>query len=94
MEKSIVQKLMLIQQVGIKMIGLKETTKWDKVNHFKVPSHTYILNKAGELVAYLIEGTNEYRTFTKPIKGFSKSRRTFKEVELNQGGPFLSLIHI
>ena len=46
------------------------------------------LNKAGELVAYLIEGTNEYRTFTKPIKGFSKSRRTFKEVELNQGGPF------
>ena len=70
------------------MIGLKETTKWDKVNHFKVPSPTYILNKKGELVAYLVADTNEYRTFNKPIKGFSKSRRTFKQVELNHGGPF------
>ena len=66
------------------MIGLKETTKWDD----NIPNHTYILNKAGELVAYLVAGTNEYRTFNKTIKGFSKSRRTFKEVKLNNGGPF------
>ena len=75
---------MLIQQVGIEMIGWKETTKWDD----KIPNHTYILNKAGELVAYLVADTNEYRTFNKPIKGFSKSRRTFKQEEINQGGPF------
>ena len=68
--------------------GLKETTKWDKVNHFTVPSNTYILNEKGELTAYLIADTNEYVEFKKPIKGFSKSRRTFKEVEINTGGPF------
>ena len=70
------------------MIGLKETTKWDKVDHFKVPAHTYILNEAGELKAYIIDGTNEYVEFKKPIKAFSKSRRTFKEVAINTGGPF------
>jgi len=70
------------------MIGLKETTKWDKVDHFKVPAHTYILNEAGELKAYIIDGTNEYVKFEKPIKAFSKARRTFKEVEIDTGGPF------
>ena len=70
------------------MIGLKETTKWDKVDHFKVPAHTYILNEAGELKAYIIDGTNEYVEFEKPIKAFSKSRRTFKEVAIDTGGPF------
>ena len=68
--------------------GLKETTKWDKVNHFKVPEHTYILNDAGALIAYIIDGTGEYHKFSKPIKGFSKARRTFKEVIVNTGGPF------
>ena len=70
------------------MIGLKETTKWDKVDHFKVPAHTYILNEAGELKAYIIDGTNEYVEFEKPIKAFSKARRTFKEVAIDTGGPF------
>ena len=70
------------------MIGLKETTKWDKVDHFKVPAHTYILNDAGALIAYIIEGTNEYIEFTKPLIAFSKARRTFKEVLVNTGGPF------
>ena len=41
-------------------IALKEITKWDKVEHFKVPSHTYILNDKEELVAYIIAGTKEY----------------------------------
>ena len=70
------------------MIGLKETTKWDKVDHFTVPAHTYILNEAGALKAYVADGTGEYHEFKKPIKAFSKSRRTFKEVEINIGGPF------
>tara|TARA_B100001750_G_scaffold241699_1_gene253696 strand:- start:2273 stop:2479 length:207 start_codon:yes stop_codon:yes gene_type:complete len=68
------------------MIGLKETTKWDE--DYTVPNHTYILNEKGELEAYIIAGTNEYRTFKKPLKGFSKSRRTFKEITINNGGPF------
>ena len=69
-------------------IALKEITKWDKVNHFTVPAHTYILNEKEELVAYIKEGTKEYVKFKKPIKGFSKSRRKFKEVTINDGGPF------
>ena len=68
--------------------GLKEITKWDKVDHFKVPAHTYILNEAGALKAYIKDGSNEYVEFKKPITAFSKSRRKFKEVELNKGGPF------
>ena len=70
------------------MIGLKETTKWDKVDHFKIPEHTYILNEAGALKAYIIAGTGEYHEFKKPLTAFSKSRRTFKEVEVNAGGLF------
>ena len=79
---------MSIGLVGGNMMGLKETTKWDKVDHFKVPAHTYILNEAGALKAYIVDGTNEYVEFKKPITAFSKSRRTFKEVEIDMGGPF------
>ena len=70
------------------MIGLKEITKWDEVKEFKVPAHTYILNESGALKAYIIDGTNEYVEFKKPITAFSKSKRKFKEVELNNMGPF------
>ena len=66
------------------MIALKETTKWED-NH---SNHTYILNEAGQLKAYVIAGTGEYHEFKKPLTEFSKSRRTFKEVEINIGGPF------
>ena len=66
------------------MIALKETTKWDS----NIPNHTYILNEAGQLKAYVIAGTGEYHEFKKPLKAFSKSRRTFKEVKINIGGPF------
>ena len=62
---------------------LKETTKWD------VPNHTYILNDAGDLEAYVIAGTGEYHEFKKPLKAFSKSKRTFKELTDGlSGGPF------
>ena len=68
---------------------LKETTKWDKVDHFKVPAHTYILNESGDLEAYVIDGTGEYHEFKKPLKAFSKSKRTFKELTDGlSGGPF------
>ena len=68
------------------MIGLKETTKWNE--SYTVPNHTYILNEAGALKAYIIDGTGEYHEFKKPLTAFSKSRRTFKEVEVNAGGLF------
>ena len=66
------------------MIGLKETTKWDG----NISNHTYILNEAGALKAYVIDGTGEYHEFKKPLTAFSKSRRTFKEVAIDIGGPF------
>ena len=66
------------------MIALKETTKWED----KTQNHTYIINEAGHLTAYIIAGTGEYHEFKKPLTEFSKSRRTFKEVEINIGGPF------
>ena len=66
------------------MIALKETTKWED----NTPNHTYILNDADQLTAYVIAGTGEYHEFKKPLKAFSKSRRTFKEVKINIGGPF------
>ena len=68
------------------MIGLKETTKWNEP--YTVPNHTYILNEAGALKAYIIDGTGEYHEFKKPLTAFSKSRRTFKEVEVNAVGLF------
>ena len=66
------------------MIALKETTKWED----KIPNHTYILNDAGQLTAYVIAGTGEYHEFNKPLNMFSKSRRTFKKVEIAVGGSF------
>ena len=67
------------------MIGLKETTKWDG----NISNHTYILNDAGDLKAYVIDGTGEYHEFKKPLKAFSKSRRTFKDLTDGlSGGPF------
>ena len=64
------------------MIGLKETTKWEEVDG-KVKNNNYFLNKAGNLVAYIKESTGELVKFKKPLKEFSKSRRTFKKVEVD-----------
>ena len=58
---------------------LKEITEWDDFG-YKVPSHTYIVNKATQLVGYIKEGTTEEIIFKKPMKQFSKSRRKFKKV--------------
>ena len=66
------------------MIALKEITKWDD----NIANHTYILNEKKELIAYIKANTDEYFEFSKPIRDFSKSRRKFKEVKINHGGPF------
>ena len=67
------------------MIALKETTKWDS----NIPNHTYILNEAGDLIAYIKDKSGEYHEFKKPLKAFSKSRRTFKDLTDGlSGGPF------
>ena len=55
---------------------LKEVTEWDDLG-YTVPSHTYIVNKATQLVGYIKEGTTEEIIFKKPMKQFSKSRRKF-----------------
>jgi len=57
---------------------LKEVTEWDMPYH--VPSHTYIVNKASQLVGYIKEGTTEEIIFSKPKKQWSKSRRKFLKV--------------
>ena len=56
---------------------LKEITVWDKVDHFTVPNHTYIVNDEGNLVGYIKTGTKKEIIFSKPIKNFTKSRRKF-----------------
>ena len=53
---------------------LQETTEWEEPIHNGI----YHVNGAGHLVAY----ENDYglTTFSKPMKQFSKSRRTFKQI--------------
>ena len=53
---------------------LKEITKWE--GDYVVPNHTYAINDAGKLVAYKMEGTNEWLAFEKP-RMFSRSYRKF-----------------
>ena len=55
---------------------LQETTDWGK---YPVSNGIYHVNGAGQLVAYQApEG--ELKTFNKPMKQFSKSRRKFTKV--------------
>ena len=54
---------------------LQETTDWGEQN---IPNGIYHINEKGWLVAH----ENDYglTTFSKPMKQFSKSRRTFKQI--------------
>ena len=55
---------------------LQEVTEWvDCV----VPNHTYHVNRAGKLVAYIIEGTDELIVLKTPLT-FDKSKRKFKKL--------------
>tara|TARA_R110000822_G_scaffold38222_1_gene106226 strand:- start:683 stop:895 length:213 start_codon:yes stop_codon:yes gene_type:complete len=52
---------------------LTETTDWGDTN---VNNGVYAINKNGQLVAYS-NGTSPFKVFNKPMKQFSKARRTF-----------------
>jgi len=51
---------------------LKEVTVWDT----PVQNHTYIVNDGGNLAGYIRQGTTEEIIFSKPMKQWSKSRRS------------------
>jgi|TARA_B110000908_G_scaffold144629_1_gene174377 hypothetical protein len=60
--------------------AFKEITSWDEVG-YKVLNHTYILNDQGHCVGFRSTVSKKYTQFTKPMKGFSKSRRKFIELK-------------
>ena len=67
---------------------IEEITVWDKVE-FKVPSHTYVLNDAGNCCGYFINNDkSKWVEFSRPSTAFSKSRRKFKKVKMYREGPF------
>ena len=67
---------------------IEEITVWDKV-HFKVPSHTYVLNDAGNCCGYFINNDkSKWVEFGRPSTAFSKARRKFKKVKMYREGPF------
>ena len=60
---------------------MKEVTVWDQVTEYTVPSHTYVLNRAGHCCGYFINNDlTKWVEFGKPNLGFSKSKRKFKKV--------------
>lgn len=58
---------------------MKETTSDWKVD-FRVPCHTYIMDK-NRCVGYIKEGTTEEIMFNKPSSKFDQRNRTFEEVK-------------
>ena len=56
---------------------ITETITETNGESYGVPNHTYHLNKDGHMVSYIKEGTMETIKMKNPLKGFSKSRRTF-----------------
>jgi hypothetical protein len=62
---------------------VEEITVWDQVKEFTVPSHTYVLNRAGHCCGYFINNDlKQYIEFGRPSVGFSKSKRKFKKVKI------------
>ena len=62
---------------------IQETTVWDKVESYTVPSHTYVLNRAGHLCGYFIQNDlSKWIEFRRPNINFSKSRRKFKKIKV------------
>lgn len=58
------------------MQALQEVTAWE------YPNHTYLLD-GDRLVAYIKQGESDPFYFKSGIKGFSKSGRKFKEVNMD-----------
>lgn len=62
---------------------IEEITVWEKVKEFTVPSHTYVLNRAGHCCGYFIRNDlQNYVEFGRPSVQFSKSKRKFKKVKI------------
>jgi len=59
--------------------ALQEITEWDM--DFQ-PNHTYFLDKAGRMVAFIKKGTSEIIYNKKPMS-FSKTRRKFKKIYIS-----------
>ena len=65
---------------------LEEVTVWDQVE-FKIPSHTYVLNRASYCVGYFMNNIinkDHWVYFGRSNQGFSKSRRKFKKVTIGK----------
>ena len=56
---------------------LKEITEWND----STPNHTYIFDEKDQNVGYIKDGTCQKIMYKNPLKGFSKSRRKFVEIE-------------
>ena len=62
---------------------IEEITIWDKVTEYIIPSHTYVLNRAGHCCGYFINNDlRQWVEFGRPNLGFSKSKRKFKKVKI------------
>ena len=63
---------------------IEEVTDWSDIET-NVPSHTYVLNRAGHCCGYFVRNDitkDSWVEFGRPSKGFSKSRRKFKKVTI------------
>jgi len=63
---------------------VEEVTDWSHVE-YHVPSHTYVLNRAGHCCGYFVRNDiskNSWVELGRPSTQFSKSRRKFKKVKI------------
>ena len=61
---------------------IEEITDWGDIE-CNVPSHTYVLNRAGHCCGYFIRNDlSNWVEFGRPSTQFSKSRRKFKKVKI------------
>ena len=67
---------------------IEEVTVWDK-SEFTIPSHTYVLNRAGYCNGYFMNNIinlDNWVQFGRSNKGFTKSHRKFKKVNIGNLG--------
>jgi len=62
-------------EIGIEMIRLQETTKWDYDNHVYL-----VTPDKQKVLGYIKQGTDQEIMFEKPLK-FDTRKRTFKELK-------------
>lgn len=62
--------------------SMDSITWWKEVTDWQYPNHTYGLNPAGHMVAYIKASNGEMVVMKNPSKQFSKSRRKFQKVKI------------